>query len=242
MNGFYELLSDEFHLNEYHEYYFFKKINGLKDNQIRKLEEYEHFDIRLLPFEGSDQIKMDAENEKYCIKYPNCLYFTGDFHGSKLKRTDYPIVDNYQLLVISKKLLTIIDSVRPFKRDIVPTVIFDFLEKNPFNEKKEIRNNIKQTSDYVYIKLFQFVMINKENTSQYDKNTKYEWDFNIQMPEEGLDPIFRVRQLPGQVFITEDVYMAIEENNINKENKIEGIKLYNGSEYFKLIDNKFVCI
>jgi len=242
MNGFYELLSDEFHLNEYHEYYFFKKINGLKDNQIRNLEEYEHFDIRLLPFEGSDQVKNDAESEKYLMIYPERLYFTGDFHNSKLERADYPIVDNYQLLVISKKLLTVIDSVKTFKRNIVPTVIFDFLEKNPFNENKELRNDIKQTSDYVYLKLFQFVMIDKESTSQYDKNTKYKWDFNIQIPEESLDPIFRIRQLPGRVFITEDVYRAIEENNIKKENKIEGIKLYNGSEYFKLSGNKFVCI
>ena len=206
------------------------------------MQEYEHFDIRLLPFEGSEQIKKDAEKEKYCIKYPNCLYFTGDFHKSKLERTDYPIVDNYQLLVVSKKLLSIIDLVKPFKRDIVPTVIFDFLENNPFIENREIRNDVKQTSDYVYLKLFQFVMIDRENTSQYDKNTKYKWDFNIQMPEEGLDPIFRIRQLPGRVFITEDVYRAIEENNIKKESKIEGIKLYNGSEYFKLINNKFVSI
>jgi hypothetical protein len=242
MNSFYELLSDESHLNEYHEYFFFNKINGLKDNQIRQLQEYEHFDIRLLPFEGSGQIKMDAESEKDKMKYPDCLYFSGDFHNSKLERTDYPIVDNYQLLVISKKLLAIIDSVKPFKRDIIPTVIFDFLEKKPFNEKNEIRNNIKQTSDYVYIKLFQFVTIDKENTSQYDKNTKYKWDFNITMQEEGLEPIFRIRQLPGRVFITENVYKAIEENNIKNENKIEGIKLYNGSDYFKLIDNKFVCI
>ena len=71
---------------------------------------------------------------------------------------------------------------------------------------------------------------------------KYNWDFGIEMPEEGLAPIFRIRQLPGRVFITEDVYRAIEENNIKKENKIEGIKLYNGYEYFKLVNNKFVSI
>jgi len=85
-------------------------------------------------------------------------------------------------------------------------------------------------------------MIDKVNTSQFDKNTKYKWDFNIELPEEGLDPIFRIRQLPGRVFITEDVYRAIEENNIKKENKVDGIKLYNGSEYLKLINNEFVCI
>jgi hypothetical protein len=85
-------------------------------------------------------------------------------------------------------------------------------------------------------------MIDKENTSKFDKNTKFKWDFSIEMPEEGLDPIFRIRQLPERVFITEDVYNAIEENNIKNESKIEGIKLYNGFDYFKLINNKFVCI
>ena len=242
MNSFYELLSDEFHLNEYHEYFFFTKtIHKLGENKIQQLQEYEHFDIRLLSFEGSDQIKKDAENGKYCITYPDRLYFSGDFHENKLERTVYPIVDNYQLLVIRKNFLTVIDSVKSFKRDIVPTVIFDFLEKNPFNKNKEIRKDIKQTSDYVYLKLFQFVMINKVNT-KYDKNIKFKWDFNIEMPEEGLDPIFRIRQLPGRVFVTEDVYNAIEENNIKKENKIEGIKLFDGLYYYKLSNNEFVCI
>jgi hypothetical protein len=130
LNGFYELLSDKSHLNEYHEYFFFAKlIHGLAENEIQQLQEYEHFDIRLLPFEGSGQIKRDAESEKYHMKYPDRLYFSGDFHNSKLERTDYPIVDDYQLLVISKKLSAVIDSVKPFKRGIVPTVIFDFLEK-----------------------------------------------------------------------------------------------------------------
>ena len=86
------------------------------------MQEYEDFDIRLLPFEGSDQIKKDAESEQYRMTYPDRLYFTGDFHNSKLEHTDYPIVDNYQLLVISKKLFMIIDSVKPFKRDTLPKV------------------------------------------------------------------------------------------------------------------------
>ena len=104
MDGFYELESDKFHLNEYHEYYFFtKKVHGLQDNYIRRLEEYEHFDMRLCPFDGSDKIKKDAESEKSHIIYPEQLYFYGDFHKSKIERTDYPIIDGYQLLVISKK-------------------------------------------------------------------------------------------------------------------------------------------
>jgi hypothetical protein len=237
MNNFYELLPDKFHLNEYHEYFFFKKINGLKDDQIRRLQEYEHFDIRLFPFEGSGGIKRDAESEKYYLKYPDCLYFSGDFHESKLERADYPITDAYQLPVISKKLLTVIDSVKPFKRDIVPAVIYDFLEKAPFNENNELRNDIKQTSDYVYLKLFQFVTIDKVKT-KIEKDSKFFWNFNIEMPDEGLDPIFRIRQLPERIFITEDVFHAIDEYNIKKENKkIEGIKLYDGGNYYKSIDN-----
>ena len=240
MNNFYELLSDESHLNEYHEYFFFKKINGLKDDQIRQLQEYEHFDIRLLPFEGSDKIKRDAESEKYYINYPDRLYFSGDFHESKLERTDYPIIDGYQLPVISKKLLSVIDSVKPFKRDIVPAVIFDFQEKNPFNENNELRYGVKQTSDYVYLKLFQFVTIDKVKT-KIDKDSKFFWNFNIETPDEGLDPIFRIRQFPERVFITEDVFHAINENNIKKESKkIEGIRLYDGGNYYnKSTDNVF---
>jgi len=109
LNGFYELLSDESHLNEYHEYFFFKEINGLKDNQIRQLQEYEHFDIRFLPFEGSDQIKRDAESEKYHMKYPDCLYFSGDFHNSKLERTEHPLeYGTHESLTVQNTFLPVV--------------------------------------------------------------------------------------------------------------------------------------
>jgi hypothetical protein len=230
MNGFYELISDVSHLNEYHEYYFFtKKIHGLSDNQIMRLEEYEHFDMRLYPFIGSEEIKKDAESNKYHMIYPEYMYFTGDFHNSKIERTDYPIIDGYQLLVLSKKLMAVIDSVKKFKRDIIPTIIFNFLEENPFIENNILKNNIKQTSDYIYLKLFQFVMIDKVNASHF--NRKYKWDFNIIKPEEDIDPIFRIRQLPERVFITEDAYNAIEDYNKKTEDKIKGIKLYDGYDY-----------
>jgi len=243
MNGFYELLSNKHHLNEYHEYYFLKKnIHGLSENEIRKLQEYEHFDIRLLPFKGSDQIKKAVENEKFQIIYPDRLYFTGDFHNSKLEQTDYPIVGVYQLLVISKKLLSIIDSVKQFSRDIVQAVIFDFLEMDPFNENSELKDQIKQTFDYVFVKLNNFVLIDNEDTSKFNKRTKYKWDFNIVMPEDGLDPIFRIKQIPERIFITEAVYKAIEEYNIKNDNKVKGINLYNGTEYFTLSNNKFINI
>ena len=105
-------------------------------------------------------------------------------------------------------------------------VIFDFLEKNPFLNNK-LRDDIKQTSDYVYLKLFQFVMIDKDN-SKY--NTRY-GDFEIIKPEEGLAPIFRIRQLPERVFVTEDVCRAIQEYNAKTENKVKGIRLYKRFEY-----------
>jgi hypothetical protein len=230
MNGFYELIPDVFHLNEYHEYYFFTKIHGLRDNQIRQLEEYEHFDMRLYPFIGSEDIKKDAESNKYHMIYPEYMYFTGDFYNSKIERTDYPIIDGYQLLVLNKKLMAVIDSIRQFKRDIVQTIIFDFLEENPFIENNILKKGVKQTADYVYLKLFQFVMIDKENTHHYIGNTNHQWnsDISIIRPEEGLDPIFRIRQLPERVFITEDTYNAIEDYNKKTEDKIKGIKIYDG--------------
>ena len=231
MDGFYELLSDKLHLNEYHEYYYFtKKTHKLCYNDIKALEEFEHFDMRLFQFPGSDKIKRDAESEKYCLTYPPQLYFAGDFHNSKVERTDYPIIADYQLPVISKKLLSVMDSVKKFEHNVIPIVVFDFLDENPFIDN-ELRENIIRSYNYVYIKLFKFVLIDKITTNSFDKHTKHKWGFDPIKPEEGFDPIFRVRQLPERIFISEEAFNAINEYNAKAEDKIKGIRLYDGYDY-----------
>ena len=133
-------------------------------------------------------------------------------------------------MVISKKLLSILDSVKYFKRDVISVIIFDFLEKDPFIDNK-LRENIKKTLDYVYLKLFQFVLIDKTVMNSFNKNIKYKSDFNLVEPDEGFNPIFCVKQLPGRVFINEEAFKTINEYNVKSEDKIKGIKLYDGYDY-----------
>jgi hypothetical protein len=224
MNTFYELLVDTFyHLNEYHEYLFWKH-NDKRRSLIMRLLEYEHFDIRLLPFEGSEQLRVDAEAGKRRISYPDPFYFTGNF--DTLENTDYPIVENYQLPIFSKKFLSVLESVRPFAYEAVPVTIFDFLQKTqaPFLPGGALREDVKKTTDYVYLKLFQFVTLENSRSRPNFGN-----DIEIIEPEEGLDPVFRVRQIPQRLFITEEARTAIDQFNLKKEDKedrIKGFRLY----------------
>lgn len=237
MSDFYELMSCYLHLNEYHEYLFWK-ANDKRRHEIIRLEEYEHFDMRILPFEGIDRLRRDAESENYHMEYPDPLFFTGDFESSKVERTDYPIIDAYQFLVISKRLLAIIDSVKEFERTVVPTVIFDFMAENPFLPNNELRDDVRRTTGYVYLKLSRFVTIDKEK-SRYHRYHKKEpvdaSDLSFIEPVESLDPLFRIRQLPERIFVTEDVRNAIDEYNAKAEKrmekKIEGIRLFGDSDY-----------
>jgi hypothetical protein len=184
------------------------------------LEEYEHFDIRLIPFEGSEKIKADCESKKYRIDYPPELVFSGNFET--LINTDYPIVDGYQLPVISKRFLKLLESVKPFEYDAIPVTIFDAFAKD--------KDNVKQTSDYVYLKIKQFILADKDNSGK-EFPSEYCSDFEIFEPEEGLDPIFRVCQCPGRLFVSQAVRDAIDAYNRKNELRICGLRLYGGWKY-----------
>jgi hypothetical protein len=222
MARFYELMSDEFwHLKEYHEYFFWT-FNEPRFPEIRRLAEYEHFDMRLLPFEGSEQLRMDAEKTKHNISFPEPLYFIGNFET--VENTDYPIIDNYQLPIISKKLLSVLESVKPFAYKAIPVTVFDFLVKDPFLPDGTLRDEVKRTTDYVYLQFFQFVLI--ENSRSRSDICP---DFEIDLPEEELDPIFRVRQLPQRLFITREARRAIDQFNRStkdQDRRLKGFRLY----------------
>jgi hypothetical protein len=222
MACFYELIPDEFwHLKEYHEYFFWS-FNKPRFPEIQRLEEYEHFDIRLFPFEGSEQLRMDAEKTKHRISLPEPLYFTGNFET--VENTDYPVIDNYQLPVISKKLLSVLESVKPFAYRAIPVTIFDFLANDPFLPGGAFRDGVKRTTDYVYLQFFQAIVIEKSRSCSGICP-----DFEIDLPEEELDPIFRVRQLPQRLFITREARRAIDQFNRgtkDEECRLKGFRLW----------------
>jgi hypothetical protein len=235
MSKFYELQIEEYlHLNEYHEYYFFTK-NDHRWYEIARLEEYEHFDIRLLPFEGSEQIKVDSGSDKYRMQYPPQLFFSGNFET--VERIDYPVVDGYQLPVISRKFLNLLESVKPFYYDTIPVTIFDAFAKDPFLTSMALKENVKRTTEYVYLKIKQFVMLDKDNSDKNAGRSKYFYHLEVFEPDEGLDPIFRIRQCPSRIFITEAIRDAIEKLKIKKqeENKIRGIRLYDGHDFLDYV-------
>jgi hypothetical protein len=222
MAAFYELMPDMFwHLKEYHEYFFFT-VNEPRFPELRRLEEYEHFDIRLLPFPGSEQFRIDAETTKHRMAYPQPLYFTGNFET--VENTDYPVVDAYQFPVVSRKLLSVLESVNPqaFTYEAVPVTIFDFLAKDPFLPNGALRDGVKRTTAYVYLNFFPFVLMEKP---RFDSSFP---EFDIIEPDEGLDPVFRVRQLSQRLFITAEARKAIDAYNRkvnNESDRIKGFRL-----------------
>jgi hypothetical protein len=236
MNEFYELLTDHvWHLKEYHEILFFPHNKGKwSKREITRLLKYEHFDIRLFPFEGSDNIKEDCESEEYRIQYPPQLFFSGNFET--VEGTDYPVVDGYQLPIISKKFLNVLESVKPFDYDAIPITIFDasFVEP-PLLPDTVLKERIRQNSDYIYLKCKRFVMMDKE---VFDKHARLFTtdDYAVIEPYDGLDPIFRIKQAPEKLFISEAAHKAIDEFNAKQENndlgiKIKGLRLLSREEW-----------
>jgi hypothetical protein len=85
----------------------------------------------------------------------------------------------------------VLESLKPFACQSVPVTIFDFLAEDPFRTGGELRDGVKRNTDYVYLQIFQAILIEKSRSCSDICH-----DFEIDLPEEELDPIFRLRQPP----------------------------------------------
>jgi hypothetical protein len=109
--------------------------------------------------------------------------------------------------------------------------------EEPFLPGTVLKDHVRRSTDYIYLKFKQFVMADKElSNSKQDWRSRKE-DYAVIEPDDGLDPIFRIRQLPEQLFISEAAHKAIDEFNVKQENKdlgikIKGIRLFRGGSIF----------
>ncbi|GHU52044.1 hypothetical protein FACS189496_1510 [Bacilli bacterium] len=222
MKDYYELGRDNFwHLKEYHEILFFRKRHEIKDRRVRdNLEEFienESYDIwKIIPFKSIEKLETDYNNMNTDTKYPDLIYAAGNMNT--LAETDYPIVKNSNLLIISKGFLDALLPVKQFEFIAVPVTVYDATEKEPFLENGELTSLVERRTDFLYIKLLNFINIDRENSVfRSGKHPQDNFDFkklSLQIPEDGLDPIFRLRQFPNPVLINKEACKAAKKQGI----------------------------
>lgn len=218
---FYELVTDNcFHLSpfglfEYHDLPFFTAkwqhahVDAWTRRHLAELIEHQGYDIWF-------QHNKDGETDS--------TYFGGNL--TTLVGTDFPVVWDSQVMVgsqffiVSKHLLAVLRSVGDFTHTAIPITIYDGTEKYPFLADGTLAEHIPRNTDYVRIVDLPKIPMNREmsrfsmhKTSQ-DNKQLYFYELSLEEPEDGLPPIFQVRESSEMVFVTKETAIAMKAQGV----------------------------
>jgi hypothetical protein len=156
---------------------------------------------------------------------PQVIYAEGVLEA--LEHTDIPITKGSQLLVISKGLLELLLTIKPFAYRAIPLVIVDDAERGEkFLSSGEVCPGVKTNTNYVLVKLLRHVPMDREKSiyrqcmiggGEFISGIK---KLELIEPEDGLDPIFRVKEISSSLFVTEEARIKMEQQ------RIQGIAYY----------------
>lgn len=156
------------------------------------------------------------------LNIPNSLVYLGGLVFLQYIDYPYPLQDYG---VMSKRMLEVLLSVKPFPHQILPVVIKDWVEQSG-----DVAN-IPDNDDFVGVQLTEYVNVFDYKHSVYTKQTytepryneitrEEEWfvtdveEFRFLMPQEGLPPIFRIKESPVDLFISDEARQALKKAGI----------------------------
>jgi hypothetical protein len=189
--------------------------------------------IHLVSDDGLDNlITLIRDNlREETIINPQVIYAEGKLKA--LEDTDIPITSGSQLLVISKGLLELLLTIKPFAYRAIPLVIVDDIIRKRNEEKYlpsgEVKPGVKTNTNYVLVKLLRHVLMDREKSIYRQKIIEGEEfisgisKLELIEPEDGLDPIFRVKERPATLLATEEAKEQMEQHGI------KGIVYYEGT-------------
>jgi hypothetical protein len=223
MSTFYRVYEDESHLldMEYDSYFIWMRENGKRLNLLKNTGE---------DFENRETLRRDNLREETIIN-PEVIYAEGNLES--LEDTDLPIVQSCQcFLVISKRLLDLLLTIKSFVYRETPLVIVDDTEREKFLPSGEVRPGVKTNTNYVLVKLLRHVPLDREKSiyrqcmigaREFISGIK---PLVLLEPEDGLDPIFRVKERPETLFATEEAREQMEQQGIQGIVYREGTRLH----------------
>ena len=120
------------------------------------------------------------------------------------------------LPVMSKQMLSVLRSVKDFPHQTIPVVI----EDTEAAKGDWLRRSGKVSTDYVAVQLLEQLDIFDRGKSVYEPsfiNPNDVGDIDklvLKVPEEGLPPIFRIREDPIILYVSPEAKAALEEAEI----------------------------
>jgi hypothetical protein len=137
---------------------------------------------------------------------------------------------------MSKRLLTVLCSVGDFTYTAIPITVYDGTEKYPFLADGTFVESIAHNTDYVRITGLPKIPFDREmsefsmNKTSQDKKQLYFYTLSLIEPEEGLPPIFQVRESSEMVFVTKEAAIAMKARGIARLRLYD----YNRADYYDI--------
>jgi len=192
-------------------------------NKIYSLNwEYSHSgdserDAFHIPFENSDKSSTIFLNPRYKDKLPNRILFRANFNI--IPDFDYPLTDLY-VPILSDKMISLLTEIGDFKAIFTSVIMIDdtFLDEI-YDKSGDLKPDLKTVSSYKAI-----TIVNRENCFDFENSIYKPSELNpsipgyvkmiVLKPLENSPPIFRIKEVPSMLFITEKAKLLLELNNI----------------------------
>ena len=138
--------------------------------------------------------------------------FLSDFEG-----IDY-LYTEPKLPVMSKRMLSVLESIGDFPHQIIPVIIED--TQSMAGADGQFRRTGKVNTDYTAVQLLEQLDIFDREKSLYEPNFLNPNKVGrveklvLKVPEEGLPPIFRIKDKPTYLYVSPEAKIALEEAGI----------------------------
>lgn len=170
-----------------------------------------------IPFENSDKSSTLFLNPRYKDKLPDYVLFKANFNI--IPEFDYPLTD-LNVPILSDRMISILSEIDDFQAIFTNVIMLDDTYLGTiYDEKGGLKSEIKTESNYKIL-----TIVNREDCFDFE-NSKYQpSELNPNKPgfieklvlksSEYLPPIFRIKESPSKLLITERAKSALEKNDI----------------------------
>ena len=170
-----------------------------------------------ISFKNSDKSSILFLNPRYKDNLPTRVMFRANFNV--IPSIDYPLTD-LNIPIFSDKMISLLNQVGEFEAIFTEVIMVDDTYQGEVCDiKGNIKTDINTVSDYKAV-----TIVNREDCFDFENSIFKPSELNPNIPgfieklvlkkSDNLPPIFRIKELPSKLLVTEQVKLLIESNNL----------------------------
>jgi len=195
------------------------KVYKLLEDNYHLLDSEMDFDATSEPFNGRNTIGYDMKVAEDFVM-PKEIYFRANLNIIPA-HTDFPVTD-LRFPIFSNRMIDIIESIKPFSKKLLPTIMIDDTYLDDYkDEYGEFKENVRINTSYFGVQFLERIgdCFNYEKSVYSPLISKPEFPgiikkMVLKIPNMGFPSIFRIKEKPSMIFISQETKDALERNDI----------------------------